>query len=413
MDWLAVFGAVVGIAGLYFAWRSLDDRPVKLSQDKFRSTRKELRERAGPLSKLAANMHLASNPSLRRIGNSDLLADASMTPSVPVPLNRVRVKWDDADPPHDAALQGIVKRILPKRARWEKFQSYSEALGNLARPALFENRFTFRLIEADWNNPQGPELAFGKGTYFDVIDQGEAVAHELASASRRTPTSTPPWRKLPLRARFRTDPLSLSSRCVLTSIGTLTIRRTPDGECTYFLLHRGVGQVAVGEGIYHVIPGGMFQPASISPLGYLRDLDMWRNIMREYNEEMLGAPEATGESGMEVDYSDPPYSDFEQARSGGQLRVWSLGMGLEPINLVPCLLTIAVFDSQVFDQIFSSIVDRNDEGVLITGPRSAGVTGLPLDASEVGRLLKNENVAPIAAALLHLALHHRSLLLDG
>ncbi|MEU1891332.1 hypothetical protein [Streptomyces pristinaespiralis] len=56
---------------------------------------------------------------------------------------------------------------------------------------------------------------------------------------------------------------------------------------------------------YGPLPGGMIQPASLSPLAHRRDLSLWRVIMREYNEELLGAPEATGDTGTEVDYGRP------------------------------------------------------------------------------------------------------------
>lgn len=415
MDWqsaLGVIGTLVGIAGGYYAWRSLDDRVVNASQEMFRDIRSDLRERFGALSRLSADLHIEARPSLGRIGGSDLLVDETMEPPSPIPLSEVQVEWDDTNPPFDPSLMKASRRILPRRTRWEKFPSYSAALSSLMPPAIFENRFSFRLVAAEWRSPDGPKLVLGIGKYFDVIDQGEALAHELAAATRRAPASVPTWRRLPMRDRLKADPLSVASRAVLPSIGTLTIRRTPDGQGTYFLMYRGVGQVAIGEGIYHIIPGGMFQPASISPLGYRRDLDMWRNIMREYNEEMLGAPESTGDSGIEIDYTQPPYSDFEQALSDGSLRVWSFGMGLEPVNLAPCLLTIAVFEAQAFDDLFSSIVERNDEGVLITGPRTEGVMGMPLDEAEVSNLLNACQVAPIASALLHLALRHRTLLLE-
>ncbi|MFS8200615.1 transcriptional regulator [Streptomyces sp. CWNU-52B] len=409
---LAVVGTMAGVIGCYLAWRALDDGAVKKSQEEFCDVRKTLRTNLGELSRISADMHIASNPALQRVENSDLLSDATMQPVTPVPLNKVQIMWDNSNPPEDSNLKRLSKHVLPKQTRWKRFASYSDALGTLMRPTLFENRLTFRLIKTDWNNPAGPELTFGKGQYFDVIDQGESLTHELALAHRNSPTATPGWKRAPLRARLKSDPLSLTNRAVLPSIGTLTIRNTPDGKSTFFLLHRSAGKVAIGEDLLHVIPGGMFQPASISPLSYRNDFSIWRNIMREYNEEMLGAPEATGENGIEVDYDHPPYSDFERALADGGLRVWSFGMGLEPINLVPCLLTVAVFNSATFDQLFSSIVSENDEGKLIASSHGTGIKGLPLEEEEVQHILNNSNVAPIAAALLHLALKYRNLLLE-
>ncbi|MCZ4103670.1 transcriptional regulator [Streptomyces sp. H39-C1] len=410
MQAIGVLASVAGVAGGYYAWRALDDPTVKASQARFRAVRIELRESVGRLAHIAADLHTDAAPALERIGSSALLADATMRPASPLPISRIRLVWADSEPPEDRALTAAARRVLPKRTRWSRYTGYAEALESLMRPALFDNRPAFRLLEADWRHADGPLLTFGRGRYFDLVDQGEAMTHELAQAAGRT-AAAPAWRRMPLHALLKSDPLSLSRRVVIPSIGTLTVRRTAAGQGTFFLLYRSPGQSAHGEGTYSVIPGGIFQPASLSPVGYLRDLNLWHNIMREYNEEMLGAAEATGEGGVEVDYTRSPYSDFEHALSHGHLRVWCFGMGVEAQNLVPCLLTIAVFNADVFDTIFTTIVDSNDEGILVSGPRSTAVTGLPLEEGEVRHVLASPQLAPIAAALLHLALQHRTLLL--
>lgn len=207
------------------------------------------------------------------------------------------------------------------------------------------------------------------------------------------------------------DPLSLPRRGAIPSIGTLTIRRTAPGQGSFFLVHRSSGQVATGEETYNVVPGGIFQPASLSPLGHRRDLDLWRNIMREFNEELLGAPEAVGTGGAEVDYHAAPYAALAGALADGRLQVWAFGMGIEAHNLVPCVLTVAVFDADAFDTIFGAMVERNDEGIIISGPRRSAVTGLPLETATARDLLASPRLSPIPAALLHLAMRHRNLLL--
>jgi hypothetical protein len=155
----------------------------------------------------------------------------------------------------------------------------------------------------------------------------------------------------------------------------------------------------------------MFQPASLSPLAHRDDLDLWRTLMREYNEEFLGAPDAIGDSGSQVDYSQPPYSQMDAALTDGSLRVWCLGMGLEPLNLAVCILTVAVFDADAFDTIFALAVEHNDEGKVVGGHRSHGtITGLPLTAESVAELPKDRMSSP-AAGLLQLAVQHSALLL--
>jgi len=93
-----------------------------------------------------------------------------------------------------------------------------------------------------------------------------------------------------------------------TTIDTLTVRRdTTDGSYTFFLLARDTTKVVVGGGQYGVIPAGEFQPASIAPTSMQADLDLWRNMVREYSEELLGQPEHDGSSGQQLDYECWPF----------------------------------------------------------------------------------------------------------
>ncbi|MFI6662134.1 hypothetical protein ACIBL8_42240 [Streptomyces sp. NPDC050523] len=72
---------------------------------------------------------------------------------------------------------------------------------------------------------------------------------------------------------------------------------------------------------------------------------------------------------------------------------------------------MAVFEADTFDTIFAEAVEKNEEGVVISGPRSNGtVTGLPLDDASVNDLPASRMSSP-AAGLLQLALRHRNILL--
>lgn len=408
----SVLGGATGVGGIYLGWRALDRDRVEKSHEAFRRERDDLRRRFVELSETAALMHTAAGTGLARIGGTSLLWEPSMRPPAPVPLSSVTAEWQPAAPPADPALLRAAGRGLPRESKGRRYETYSAALGALARPTLFENRPSFRLTAADWQAPAGPRLSFTHARYFDLMDQNEAVAHELARATRSAPHRPPSWRRTPLRRLMAEDPLSLTRRAVLPSVGTLTVRRSPDGTGTFFLLLRGKGSVATGEDTYGPLPAGMFQPASLSPLAHREDLDLWRTLMREYNEEFLGAPDAVGESGSQVDYTRPPYSHLDAAVADGSLRVWCLGMGLEPLNLAVCVLTVAVFDAAAFDAIFAHAVEQNDEGRVVSGVRSHGtLTGLPLTPRSVADLPEHRMSAP-AAGLLHLALHHRDLLLS-
>ncbi|MFK4593849.1 hypothetical protein RKD30_000516 [Streptomyces pristinaespiralis] len=410
-QWLGLAGLVAAGVGVYYARGALAPEDVGESRRSFVSGRKDMSARFGELSETAADIHVRARPALERIGTSALLWEPAMRPPRPVPLRQVTLVWQENPPPADPAPLRAAQRSLPKETRSQRYERYSSALGDLARPALFEDRPSFRLVRADWSHPDGPRLYFGAGQYFDLIDQNEAVAHELAEATRREPGRLPSRGRLPMRGLLADDPLLLARRKVLPSVGTLTLRRTPDGQASFFLLKRGKGKVATGEETYGPLPGGMIQPASLSPLAHRRDLSLWRVIMREYNEELLGAPEATGDTGTEVDYGRPPYSLLDAALDDGSLRMWCFGMALEPLHLAVCVLTVAVFEARTFDTVFAEAVEENDEGSVISGRRADGaVVGLPFSEASVADLPADRMSSP-AAGLLRLALQHQEMLL--
>jgi hypothetical protein len=159
-----------------------------------------------------------------------------------------------------------------------------------------------------------------------------------------------------------------------------------------------------------VMPTGVFQPASILPTLDSPDLDVWRNMMREYSEEFLGNPEHDG-NGDPIDYAgEEPFRSLDAARNAGKIRVWCLGVGVDALNLVGDVLAVAVFDADVFDDIFDGLVDFNDEGALAANGQ--GPERLGFDGTIVERLLTDEALAPSGAACLYLAWQHRELVLS-
>ncbi|MEV7198255.1 hypothetical protein AB0N81_41700 [Streptomyces sp. NPDC093510] len=134
--------------------------------------------------------------------------------------------------------------------------------------------------------------------------------------------------------------------------------------------------------------------------------------MREYNEELLGAPEATGDGGTEVDYGQPPYSLLDAALDDGSLRVWCFGMGLEPLHLAVCVLTVAVFEAHTFDTVFAEAVKENDEGHVISQRPDGAVRGLPFTEAGIADLqAKRHLLSSPLAGLLQLAQQHQEMLL--
>lgn len=195
-----------------------------------------------------------------------------------------------------------------------------------------------------------------------------------------------------------------------TGIATLTIRRnTTDGSHTFFLLNCDPAKVAVSGGQYGVIPAGEFQPSCIAPACLQDDLDLWRNMVREYSEELLGEPEHDGSSGQPLDYECWPfYRAMQRARAAGQLRAHVLGVVLHALGLNPAIMTAVVIDDVVLDDLFREQVTVNAEGRVVTSlDGDQSVYGLPFTEATVRRFLDREPLGGTSAACLALAWRYR------
>jgi hypothetical protein len=134
---------------------------------------------------------------------------------------------------------------------------------------------------------------------------------------------------------------------------------------------------------------------------------------REYSEEFLGRLDHDGTAGAPIDYrAEEPFRSMDAARRSGRVRVWCLGVGLDPLTLWGEILTVAVFDDEVFDELFSELVVANDEGVVVTVASPGRLAhGVPFVEERVEQLLGAEPMAPAAAACLALAWRDRETLL--
>jgi hypothetical protein len=152
------------------------------------------------------------------------------------------------------------------------------------------------------------------------------------------------------------------------------------------------------------LPAGIFQPSSVLPNAIAADFSVWRNIQREYSEELLGSAEHDG-TGQPIDYARlEPFVTMDQALSDGRVRVYCLGFTLDSLTLCADLLTVAVFEPELYDELFCDSVDTNDEGVI-------PVRAVPFEAHTIARLREVEQLSPGAAAAIHLAWSHRNVIL--
>lgn len=164
--------------------------------------------------------------------------------------------------------------------------------------------------------------------------------------------------------------------------------------------------------MYDVIPAGEFQPASVAMGDRRNDFDLWRNIVREYSEELLGMPEHDGTRSKPIDYETwPLYRELDDAQAAGALVPFILGLGLDALTLAATILTVVVIDDDVFSRAFGSATRYNDEGEIVAVGDGRATEGVPFTHDSVRRLLTSEPMAAPGAACLALAWRHRDRLL--
>jgi hypothetical protein len=130
--------------------------------------------------------------------------------------------------------------------------------------------------------------------------------------------------------------------------------------------------------------------------------------MREYGEEYLGNPEQDSD-GPPIDYHNAePFRSLDAARRAGKNRVSCLGVGIDALNYVGDIFTVAVFDADIFDEIFHRMVEHNDEGDFVIGQDRQEYA---FDQPTIEHLTSSQPIAPSGAACLHIAWEHRKTIL--
>ena len=412
-----VAAVVIGVPAAWFAWKSTAGDRRTASEQEWVDERARLNAARDSLSTTARQMHTAFDDQVESIGQTDMLTLRGWR-TTPIPLADIETVWRDVPSINQAKLLRLTSSSLPLARTGNRYARYSDAMRALAKPRLFEDRLSYRLVGLTWNEGMRPSMEFAKCRYFDMLDISEPLAHEFAREvnSLRSPRKGhPSWRRLPLRSKLKNDLLGLNSRAVLPSIGTLLLRKTPDGEATFLLHRRDPAAVAIAGGHYSLIPAGVFQPASDSPAALLSDLDLWRSVARELDEELLGSAEAGGSGGVPIDYDySEPYASFQKEIDAGRMKAWCLGLGIDPLTLTVELLTCLVVDASAYDALFAAIVKENEEGkVVAEGRNASGIVGFKFTRTGVEKLGEGSQLSPVAAATCALALKHRDLLLGS
>jgi hypothetical protein len=430
---------VQGRGGLSDAERLAPDSAERLATDSaerlatdsaahWRAVRRQLSLHRPELTEVAGRCY----PSAARAGPSALLYRADWIPDRPLELGEVRLNWTEPAPvPIVTGIGSVSRHVRPLRADGTRYPAYADALAALDPPALLENRPCYRLLSARLTTGMS-QLDLARGRYFDGVNVGEALAHELADAWAVGPQPAGPAGPaasagpagpaasaasaasavLPIRD-LTGDPCDLSRRSAICAITTLTLRRATPGNASFLLHWRDPAQVTHAGGLHQVMPVGIFQPADDHPVSERSDLSLWRSMAREFSEELLGTTEDYDDLGSPVDYDRWPfYRELSAARAAGRLRVHCLGLGVDPLSLAVDILTVAVFDGDVFDALFGDLVAVNAEGRVIGGRGASGTSGVPFTGEIIRRFAGGgQPMQAAGAAVLQLAWRHRARLL--
>lgn len=388
-------GLAAGLAGALFAAMALRPQRRTSANEKalttFRNARRELIDNYQVLAHeaLAVNRHWQQSQ-LPTLGQTDWILPS------PIPLDKVDIALESeaADTRRDVALR-MASYHWPRDPLGLPIKTYAEAIEAYDKPNLWWDSDTYCLCKVSIQD-SGLQLIFSLQRYFDGVNTQDVLSFEAArhKVSNRDLS--------PVYARLRGGPCDLVNRYATASIVTLTLIR--DADRSFFLLHyRNPKSVATGGGTYHVTPAGEFEPTNLSPNPEIAGFNLWSNVMREYAEEFLGLEEYKGGKGFITNYRlESPFRELNEAVMAGKVAPWCLGLALNPLSWKPELLTVVVFENDIFQELFPSI-DVDDEGTKM---------GLfPFDKKNVEDFLSSPKINPIAHAALATAWEMRASLL--
>jgi hypothetical protein len=286
--------------------------------------------------------------------------------------------------------------MLPVRADGTRYRTYSHIVAALAAPSIFENRSTYRLLRADLQS--NPQMVFGRGTYCDGIDVGDAAAHEFTAVTLGQIATHD------LRAAIG-EPCAPARRPVNVALSTLTLRHERMTSRVTLPLHRRDGAtVGHAGGMYQVLPVGVFQPSGEQPWNADNDFSLWRCIVRELAEELRGKPEDYETDCGPIDYDAWPFAhQLTRALDTARVHAFCVGIGVDPLTFATDILTVVTIDAPLYDELFGHIAVSNVEGSILPA--------VPFTAEAVGWYASNEPTQAAGAGLLRLAWRHRAVLL--
>lgn len=405
---LALVGTPIAVLAVWVAVPAYQREKASTTAEMFRSTRRDIHARRASHTAAAASLFSED----LRLEKTTHISHSSWRLANPVPLENVSVTYvDKRKRPAISGGSTNATRLLPTAPGPSKAKTYSDVISGDSelRPDLWWDAASYDLLTFI---PDGDvvHIDCSVAQYFEMFDVCEAVAHEYVSDRRNR--DEPRSKALRLRSEIG-DPFDIGRRPFVPAIPTLVLLQPDTGPPTFVLHARDGEAVASASGMRHVF-GGQFQPSSRHSTDPAAEADLWLSVARELAEELLGADGTDGHAGGPLLLTNEPLASLESLRRDGRLKVWLLGLGLDPLTLWPDLLTVTVISDDAFRIRFPKLSIGNTEGLFVGSSSSGGsVHGFEFLESVVDALASNHGTHPAAAACLRLAWRHRNAILGN
>lgn len=249
----------------------------------------------------------------------------------------------------------------------------------------------------------------GQSSYYRHMNNCELLHFEFARARMRRLNKKRWWSKSSLKRkdfplRSALDVFTFDNRCVGIGISTIFIRKWP-GQAK-FLKHKRTKEMAEGMGTEHVIPAGTFQPRRLMPPQNDPDFSIYRNILRELGEELLGRAEMQHVKQELDDVTQQPRVElYHELFLEGKAKLFFLGWGLDPLTTKAEFLTAMVVNMAEKDKrVAEGKFEDCWEGVHVEEE---------FVEKEVSAFVQGRFTQPAGAGCAKLAWQHRDQLLNS
>ena len=437
LDWVSVttifLAGVSIVVAVYLGYPLLKEARIKKDRARFLQIRRYLKENRLNLTNEAFDFYTKNSAEYELLScklegekyDAFVLTKAEWIPNPAIALERVKVLKDKNWSNDKRVLKRKTKYyeecdfrsaieafeyLWPKSIKDFKLTKYSDIVDKLNPPKLWWDMPHYRVNGI--NTEKGYELIFRLGKYFGSFSTLEALAYESAVANAQTKKvgKLMKWNTLRARKVFG-EPTELDRRCSGLGIETITLFGQ-NGDYRFVLHRRSSDDVAIAEGLMHIIPAGEFQPSSDSDVMIEKDFDFWKNIMREYYEELIDPSISSERIDYEIDWeNDSPFRELNQAKKEGRIKLFFLGFVIDPLNLKPEILTALVFPQQAFYESIGTLKERNEEGKIIWNNRNQTFEGHKFDEKTI-RYYLSMPLEPSARACLIAAWNSRKVLTE-